>query len=163
MLGDMSFEDLPADWAQRPITDPDVFEGVVDLIVGEQARRRGSTYVLLCHEGGRLMQPICLPDEQAPVDAGDVQDGLTRLLAEVASNGVHDVVMVIARPGQPGPTARDHDLRRAFEAACGSSGVTAAGCGHRGTRRRGDLPGRRSGGCLTASATSRPPSEPRRG
>jgi hypothetical protein len=52
MLEDMSFKDLPADWAQRPITDPDVFEGVVDLIVADQARREGSTYVLLCHEGG---------------------------------------------------------------------------------------------------------------
>jgi hypothetical protein len=127
MLGGMSFDDLPADWAQRPITDPDVFEGVVDLIVGEQARRRGSTYGLLCHEGGRLMQPIRLPDGPPTVDVGDVQDGLTRLFAEAASNGVHDVVMVIARTGQPGPTARDHDLRGAFEAACGSAGVRLLG------------------------------------
>ncbi|WP_141821196.1 hypothetical protein [Humibacillus xanthopallidus] len=123
----MSFQDLPADWAQRPITDPDVFEGVIDLIVTDQARCEGSTYVLLCHEGGRLMQPICLPDEPHTVDVVRVQDGLTRLFTEAAGEGVHDVVMAIARPGRPDPTPRDHDLRVAFEEACSASGVRLLG------------------------------------
>jgi hypothetical protein len=127
MLDAMTFEDLPADWAQRPITDPDVFEGVVDLIVSEQARREGSTYVLLCHEGGRLMQPICLPDESHTVDVGQVLSGLTRLFTEAAGEGVHDVVMVIARPGRPAPTRRDHDLRAAFDGACRAAGVRLLG------------------------------------
>ena len=72
MLQDMRFADLPADWAQRPITDPEVFEGVVDLIVAEQTRAEGATYVLFCHEGGRLMQPLCVPDEPQAVDKGAV-------------------------------------------------------------------------------------------
>lgn len=127
MLEDMSFQDLPADWAQRPITDPDVFEGVVDLIVADRARREGSTYVLLCHEGGRLMQPLCLPDEPRTADVGRVQSGLTRLFTEAASEGVHDVVLVIGRPGDPAPTPRDHDLRAAFESACRSAGVRLLG------------------------------------
>ncbi|TQN48326.1 hypothetical protein FHX52_1457 [Humibacillus xanthopallidus] len=127
MLEGMSFQDLPADWAQRPITDPDVFEGVIDLIVTDQARCEGSTYVLLCHEGGRLMQPICLPDEPHTVDVVRVQDGLTRLFTEAAGEGVHDVVMAIARPGRPDPTPRDHDLRVAFEEACSASGVRLLG------------------------------------
>jgi hypothetical protein len=127
MLDDMTFEDLPADWAQRPITDPDVFEGVVDLIVTEQARCDGSTYVLLCHEGGRLMQPICLPDEPHTVDVGRVQSGLTRLFTEAVGEGVHDVVMVIARPGRPEPTPRDRDLRAAFAGACRTAGVRLLG------------------------------------
>lgn len=127
MLEDMSFQDLPADWAQRPITDPDVFEGVVDLIVSQQARCEGSTYVLLCHEGGRLMQPICLPDEPHTVGVGGLQSSLTRLFTEAAGQGVHDVVMAIARPGRPDPTPRDRDLRAAFERACGTAGVRLLG------------------------------------
>jgi hypothetical protein len=127
MLEDMSFEDLPADWAQRPITDPDVFEGVIDLIVTDQARSEGATYVLLCHEGGRLMQPIWLPDEPHTVDVGQVQGGLVRLLTEAAGAGVRDVVMAIARPGRPDATPRDRDLRAAFEGACLTTGVRLLG------------------------------------
>jgi hypothetical protein len=127
MLEVMSFEDLPADWAQRPITDPDVFEGVIDLIVTDQARSEGATYVLLCHEGGRLMQPIQLPDEPHTVDLVKVQDGLTRLFTEAAGQGVHDVVMAIARAGRPEATRRDHDLRAAFQGACRVAGVRLLG------------------------------------
>ncbi len=123
----MSFEDLPRDWAQRPITDPDVFEGVVDLIVTEQSRFEGATYVLFCHEGGRLMQPICVPDEPTTVDAGKVLERLTALFTESAGRDVLDVVMVIARSGRPAPTPRDHDLRAAFEGACRASGVRLLG------------------------------------
>jgi hypothetical protein len=120
----MRFEDLPRDWAQRPITDPDVFEGVVDLIVTDQSRSDGATYLLLCHPNGRLLQPVCLHDEPRQVDAGLVLERLTLLLSEVARQGIHDVVIAIARPGRATPTPRDHDLRAAFEGACRTSGLT---------------------------------------
>ncbi len=114
----MRFDDLPRDWAQRPITDPDVFEGVVDLIVTEQARSDGATYLLLCHPNGRLLQPICLPDEPGRVDVSQVVEGVGLLLTEVARHDVRDVVIVIARPGRAVPNPRDRDLRAAFEDAC---------------------------------------------
>lgn len=120
----MRFDELPRDWAQRPITDPDVFEGVVDLIATEQSRSEGATYLLLCHPNGRLLQPICLPDEPRRVDVAQVLEGVTLLLSEVARHDVHDVVMVIARPGGVTPTPRDRDLRAAFEGACRTAGFT---------------------------------------
>src|SRR5262245_3421151 len=118
----MRFADLPNDWAQRPITDPEILEGVVDLIATEESRFEGVTYVLLCHENQRLLQPICLPDEPRQMDPYEVLEGLTKLLAEAARHDVRDVVMVIARPGQAVPTPRDHDRRAAFEGACRSTG-----------------------------------------
>jgi hypothetical protein len=118
----MHFDELPTDWAHRPITDPDIFEGVVDLIATEQSRSDGATYVLLCHPNQHLLQPICLPDEPRRVDVGQVLDGVTLLLSEVARHGVRDVVMVIARPGRAEPTPRDRDLRAAFEGACRNTG-----------------------------------------
>jgi hypothetical protein len=118
----MHFEELPRDWAQRPITDPDVFEGVVDLIVPEQSRSEGATYVLLCHPNLHLLQPICLPDDARRV--GEVLEGVRLLLTEVSRHGVHDVVMVIARPGGVTPTPRDQELRTAFEGACRATGLT---------------------------------------
>lgn len=123
----MRFDELPKDWAQRPITDPEVFEGVVDLIATDRSRSDGATYLLLCHENGRLMQPICLPDEPRRVDVGQVLDGVRLLLTEVSRHGVHDVVIVIARPGRLTPTPRDRDLRAAFEGACRTSGFTLQG------------------------------------
>ena len=120
----MRFDELPRDWAQRPITDPDVFEGVVDLIVTEQSRSEGATFLLLCHTNGRLLQPIRLPDEPRRVDVTQVLEGVTLLLSEVARHDVHDVVMVIARPGRLTPTPRDRDLRAAFEGACRTTGFT---------------------------------------
>ena len=120
----MRFEDLPRDWAQRPITDPDVLEGVVDLIVTERSRDEGSTYLLLCHPNRRLLQPVCLPDEPRLVDPAAVGEQVSLALTEAARHGVHDVVMVIARPGRSTATQRDHDLHAAFEDACRSAGVT---------------------------------------
>lgn len=120
----MRFDELPRDWAQRPITDPDVFEGVVDLIVTEQSRSEGATYLLLCHPNLRLLQPICLPDEPRRVDVSEVIDGARLLLTEVSRHDVHDVVMVIARPGRATATPRDRELRTAFEGACAAAGIT---------------------------------------
>src|SRR5262249_28754580 len=119
--------DLPKDWAQRPITDPDLFEGVVDLVATEASRSDGATYVLLCHPNGRLLQPICLPDEPRRVDVGEVLEGVTLLLSEVARHGVRDVAMVTARPGRAEPTPRDQDLRAAFEGACRNTGFRLLG------------------------------------
>ena len=120
----MRFDELPRDWAQRPITDPEVFEGVVDLIVTEQTRRDGATYLLFMHGNGRLLQPICLPEEPRRANVGQVREGVGLLLSEMARHDVHDVVMVIARPGGVAPTARDLDLRAAFEGACRTTGFT---------------------------------------
>ncbi|WP_330472941.1 hypothetical protein [Terrabacter sp. C0L_2] len=120
----MRFDELPRDWAQRPITDPDVFEGVVDLIVTEQSRSDGAIYLLLCHPNRHLLQPICLPDEPRRMDVGEVLDGVRLLLTEVSRHDVRDVVMVIARPGRVTPTPRDRDLRAAFEGACRGAGFT---------------------------------------
>ena len=53
-----TFRGLPDDWARRPMTDPDLFEGVVDLAVFEAFRAIGGVALLLCHADGRLMQPV---------------------------------------------------------------------------------------------------------
>lgn len=120
----MRFDELPRDWAQRPITDPEVFEGVVDLIVTEQSRSEGATHLLLCHPNRHLLQPICLPDEPRRVDVDEVAEGVRLVLGEVSRHDVHDVVIVIARPGRVTPTPRDRDLRAAFEGACRATGFT---------------------------------------
>ena len=90
----------------------------------EQSRSEGATYLLLCHPNLHLLQPICLPDDPRRVGVGEVLEGVRLLLTEVSRHDVHDVVMVIARPGRVTPTPRDRDLRAAFEGACRETGLT---------------------------------------
>lgn len=73
------------------------------------------------------MQPLCVPDVPHTDDVGQVGERVTRMLTEAVGQRVRDVVLVIARPGQPHPTARDHDLRAAFEGACRTAGARLLG------------------------------------
>ena len=119
----MRFEDLPRDWAQRPVTDPDVFEGVVDLIATDRSRAHGATWVLLCHPNGRLLQPVLLEHQRPGPGLDEVRDALARVLGEARRHEVHDVALVAARPGPAEPTAHDYEVRAAFETVCRSAGV----------------------------------------
>jgi hypothetical protein len=118
----MRFEDLPRDWAQRPVTDPDVFEGVADLIATHRSRARGGTWLLLCHPNGRLLQPV-LVEHAGAADAAEVGAGLGKVLAEAVRQEVLDVALVAARPGSAEPTARDREVVSALESACRGAGV----------------------------------------
>lgn len=54
----MSFEDLPRDWATRPLTDPALVRDVLDLFVSRSDRETGGLALLLCSLAGRLRQPM---------------------------------------------------------------------------------------------------------
>ena len=109
----MSFEDLPRDWAQRPLTDPDIFEDVVDLVTREKSRVAGAIMLLLCHPDGRLLQPIAIEDDTGPVALEVVDDGLRALLSGLVQRGMEHVVIVIARPGGVAVTEQDRHLKAA--------------------------------------------------
>ena len=58
----MDYTALPRDWAHRPLTDPDLTAGVLDLFIPERDRHDGTIVMLLCHDSGRLMQPVLVND-----------------------------------------------------------------------------------------------------
>jgi hypothetical protein len=123
----MDFNDLPDDWAQRPITDIDIFEGVIDLIASDRSRAEGVVHLLLCHESGRLLQPLS-------IEAPDRDDAAEEIVGKFAAafegfrdHGVPAVVVAIARPGGASPTLDDLKLCRAMEAASVSSGLPLLG------------------------------------
>jgi hypothetical protein len=113
----MTFEDLPEDWPHRPVTDPALFDDVVDLVVTERDRRRGALYILLCDEGGRLLQPC------AVTDLGPGCEPDPQLIEPFAKALVHQcpdggLVVVVARCGVPAPRETDVRWARAAEAIC---------------------------------------------
>jgi hypothetical protein len=139
MLKGMRFDDLPSDWAQRPITDHDLFEGVIDLVVTDRSRAAGTLHVLLCHANGRLMQQVSIGEH--PDDPAEVMRGLSTLLTNLADIDVRHVVIVIARSGPALPTPHDHDLRAAFEGACRTAGADLLGVAVAGVDDVVALPG----------------------
>ncbi len=113
----MSFSDLPTGWAERPVTDPDIFDDAVDLIATDDSRRSGSLYILICDGSGRMFQPLVFDgsiyDESSPVQEAYL-DSLCGILTQV---GCRDVVLVIARRGHPAPSGNDHQFRAVAEKA----------------------------------------------
>ena len=122
-----TFRGLPDDWARRPMTDPDLFEGVVDLAVFEAFRAIGGVALLLCHADGRLVQPVTVESVNAATPPGEAEVRLTLILADIVGTGVPAVVMVVARPGSAAASERDQDLRDAFVRASRASGITLLG------------------------------------
>lgn len=122
-----TFRGLPGDWARRPMTDPDLFEGVVDLAVFEAFRAIGGVALLLCHADGRLMQPVTVETVNSASPTREAEARLAVILADCAMRGVSAVVMVVARPGSAAASERDQELRDVFVRACRASGITLLG------------------------------------
>lgn len=57
----MTFENLPTNWPELPLTDPVLAADVVDLALGHQDRLHNSMLVLLCDDDLRVLQP-CMID-----------------------------------------------------------------------------------------------------
>ncbi len=62
MMKGMTYDDLPADWPQRPLIDPTLTADVVDLVVRETDRAEGCLGILLCNHEHRLVQPLTIND-----------------------------------------------------------------------------------------------------
>lgn len=123
----MDFEDLPGGWAQRPITDPDLFEGVVDLIVTEASRAAGALHLLLCHADGRLLQPITVEDFPGGSPIRSIRTAYAGLFRELAGRGVPAVALAVARWGEASLDERDHEIRTALLAAADEGGLPVLG------------------------------------
>jgi hypothetical protein len=131
MLGDMKPADLPADWAQRPITDPDVFEGVIDLVSAPAHRAHGAVHLLITHPDGRMLQPVTV-DEVPPRSPGPAAATTWQvLLQELADHGARCLVIVLSRP-KPARRGPDDDAdltlltRAAAQAGLAILGVAVA-------------------------------------
>lgn len=123
----MSFDDLPPGWADRPITDPDIFADAVDLFATYASREEGCLYVLVCNEVGQVMAPVAIDNwdfDAVPLEQRRV---LTTFLAGLASAGVEHLVVIIARRGHPAPTGNDHQFGSVLRAVAVEHGLRVDG------------------------------------
>lgn len=120
MTSARAYLSLPADWAQRPLTDDDLFEGVVDLVVRDDDRHHGGLVLLSCHANGRLMEVLPLEEVRLdPMPAPQrIEQAVAAVLRALSAVRVPGVVLVLARPGRPVATPGDRRVHAVVEALC---------------------------------------------
>ena len=113
----MSFEDLPRDWPDIPLTDPTHIADVLDIFVSMQARLDGSLLILVCDPLRCPVQPILVEDiERRPPD--DSTHALGRMAATIADALPGATALcAIARRGGLSITADDRAWRTAITRA----------------------------------------------
>lgn len=119
----MSFLDLPPGWAERPVTDPDIFEDAVDLFACQSSREQGCLYLLLCDGRGRVVQPIAIDDWGYDTHGMEQRRVLDRFVGHLAEFHIAHMVIVIARPGPMRATGNDHQTRDAVEHVLADHGI----------------------------------------
>jgi hypothetical protein len=113
----MTFEDLPDDWKQQPLTDPRLVADVLDLFVSDADRCAGALAVLMCDEQGRLLQPGIISDldyESSEAERGRMLASFITHLTEFFDS----VLFAVARADGLSVTADDERWARAVRCAC---------------------------------------------
>lgn len=141
-LKDMTFEDLPSNWADMPLTDPALAADVVDLFLGDRDRHADSLMLLLCDEDHRLVQPVMIDGMEWRSSAQEVAESTAFLghLGEVPS------MIAAISSARPFTLPISHRWRQALLR-------TVPGLLHVYTANPGLQP-RRIGGCAQADLAS---------
>lgn len=124
----MTFQDLPADWPTRPVTDPAITADLLDLIVSDRDRATGAIGVLTCGPTRRLVQPVVVtlpPDGAEPSDRALVFDAVCGGITKAGGGG--GVLVAVARSGAPFVTADDRAWHDAAQASCAAASVELLG------------------------------------
>lgn len=139
----MSFEDLPADWATRPLTDEAILADVIDLVVTNRDRIAGAAYILLCGPTDRLLQPCAVTDlgRKRVADRRAVIEPFARIVADSVDDG--GIVLAVARDGRSGIIDADRRWHETAIEVCRAHGIrllAVAVATPRGVWRLPDLP-----------------------
>jgi hypothetical protein len=120
----MTFDDLPDDWSDRPLTDPALVADVLDLVVFARDRQQGAVSFLLCDEDARLVQPVTITDIPATAAVDDRRRCLRTVVGAMSGRG--GLLVAVAREDGLSVCASDEAWRDAAVAEC-SDGVRLLG------------------------------------
>ncbi|HEY8308889.1 MAG TPA: hypothetical protein VIG79_19630 [Lapillicoccus sp.] len=125
----MSFEDLPADWPQRPVTDSEITADLLDLIVGEADRESGALGILLCGPGGRLFQPVVVSAPPAEIGMEDHRRAFDVMCEAMGrlDDGRPGMLVAVARPGSRHISTEDRRWCDAAVESCAAHDVELLG------------------------------------
>jgi hypothetical protein len=115
----MTFEDLPKDWSDRPLTDPALVSGVLDLVVFEKDQAAGAVRFLLCDDEARLVQPCTIGELPVTMTQAERVHFVSVMVEGMGHRGA--MIVALARDDGLSITADDQAWRRAAQEACGSA------------------------------------------
>ena len=122
----MTFEDLPPNIRDVPLTDPVVQADLVDLMLGIDERRHGVVGLMICDESDRGFQPVVIGDLPPEADVSALLPFLELVLPMVADHGGSVLVGRGRRRGLT-PTDADREWHQALIEACRSHGARLLG------------------------------------
>ena len=123
----MTFEHLPSGWADRPLTNPDIFADAVDLFASDASRYAGCLYLLLCDARVQLIQSVAIDQWDFDATAAEQRRCLQTLLGHLADLGIRDLVAVLARRGRAAPIGNDHQTASVLRDVCEGHGIRLDG------------------------------------
>jgi hypothetical protein len=115
----MTFEDLPNNWSDRPLTDPALVSNVLDLVVFAKDRAAGAVSFLLCDDEARLVQPVTIGELPVTMTQAERVRFVSVMVEGMAHRGA--MVVALARDDGLSITAEDLAWCRAAHEACGST------------------------------------------
>lgn len=125
-MGSMTFEDLPADVKDVPLTDPHVAADVMDRIIDLESRAGGCLGVMVCDEEHRGVMPIVLSDVPHDADSSGLAQLLDLVLPLVVERG-GSVVIGRGRPRGRVPNDVDRAWHQQAIDSCAAHGVPLLG------------------------------------
>lgn len=124
----MTFLDLPTDWADRRITDADIFTDVLDLLVSHAARQRGGAHVIFTDPEGHVMVRTSYVLEPEPGHTRlSMLLGFLDALGGAFPPGEINLVIALARPGLAEVTEADWHFRAAVLRRAEQRGIAVMG------------------------------------
>ena len=125
-MAGMTFEDLPENANEIPLTDPVVAGDVIDLIIGEADRAAGCLAVMVCDSEHRGVQPILVGDVPDDADPGGLVN-LLRAVAPLLQESGGSVLIGRGRAHGSRATDADREWHEAAIATCRAAGLQLLG------------------------------------
>ncbi|HWD80420.1 MAG TPA: hypothetical protein VG497_16095 [Kribbella sp.] len=126
----MSFEQLPTNWPDQPLTDPTFAANVVDLMVSIGDRHLGTLTVVLCHPDNRYRSTLTmkLPRFPAHTPAELCRAVLEPIIPSLQTSPDAPVILALGRRSHD--RADDHldeECAQVATALCEDAGVRLLG------------------------------------
>ena len=123
----MSFEQLPRDWPDRPLTDPVLAANVVDLMVSLGDRHQGAVAAIVCDPDARYRATVVveLPPSQRPIPAHLCRTALEPVVTSLQSAPGTSVVLALGCPVRA--SADDVEWAATATAICAEADIRLLG------------------------------------
>ncbi|QNE16730.1 hypothetical protein F1D05_00975 [Kribbella qitaiheensis] len=121
----MSFENLPRNWPECPLSDSTTAADVVDLCLSEGDRRLGLLKVIFCDEQNRFhgCVDIELRDRFGQLQLDDCRTVLKPVVAAVRASPGIGLLLALGRPGPESWPPIDNEWAEAVTTVCAEADI----------------------------------------